>query len=93
MTIAKVVATRENADNTPNSNQFSYIIKEIVAQRSMENANLWISLSNTLNTLGPCVKNNCEWKNVWLHYKRNVQKFVDRNGTKSFNHLQRLTYE
>lgn len=69
------------------------MIKEIVEQRDTATSNIWTSLSKTLNALGSCTKNCHGWKDVWTAYKRNVQKYVDRNGTKNFDNLQRLTYE
>lgn len=69
------------------------MIKEIVEQRDTATSIIWTSLSKTLNALGTCTKNCHGWKDVWTAYKRNVQKYVDRNGTKNFDNLQRLTYE
>lgn len=85
--------TKCNGDETPSVTQINRMIKEIVKQRNTAKSNVWTSLSKTLNALGPSMKNCHDWKDVWTAYKRNVQKYVDRNGTKNLNNSQRLTYE
>lgn len=83
-----------DADITiPSATQLNRMVKDIIAQPVMTSSNIWMTLSNTLNAIGPCMKNSHEWKNIWMEYKRNVQKFVDRNGAASCDNLQRLTYE
>lgn len=85
--------SKQKDNNMPSNTQINYMIKAIVEREEGANTNLWISLSNKLNALGPCVKIQHEWKNVWTDYKSKVKKLVNRNGTKNLNPLERLTYE
>lgn len=89
----KTSSPTDFSDKTPSAIQVNSLVKEIVKQREVTNQSIWVSLTNTLNAIGPSVKTSNEWQNVWKDYKRNLLKVVAKNGTNNLNSLQQSTYE
>lgn len=87
------VNSTEQSDIAPSATQLSCLIRKIAEHQNETNINTWTSLSNTLNDLGPCVKDCRGWKRTWNDHKSKIQNLVVESGTKNLDKLQRLTYE
>ncbi|KAG4079876.1 hypothetical protein HA402_015007 [Bradysia odoriphaga] len=83
----------EMSDCTPSVAQLIGLATKMAEHRNEANANIWISLSNNLNDLGPCVKDGRGWKKIWNDHKRKIKELVVENGARNLDNLQRLTYE
>ncbi|XP_037036696.1 uncharacterized protein LOC119074566 isoform X2 [Bradysia coprophila] len=90
---AIVTSPNEMSDCTPSIAQLICLATKMAEHRNEANANVWISLSNNLNAIGPCVKDCRGWKNIWNDHKKKIKELVVENGARNLDNLERLTYE